>query len=145
MTGHRATPSNRERGLREVIELADRALTESILQRTVGYRPRILEGRILVALREHDGPLMSEHARPLVVQQPTLSKAIDRMAAAQLVQRRTPAHDHRLTLVHLAQRGVQLAAKLLLDIQQQGVDRGRVWEGVTSQAQGGTDPSHQPV
>jgi hypothetical protein len=100
VTGHRVTPSNRERGLREVVDLADRALTESIPQRTGGYRPRTLDGRILVALREHDGPLMSELARRLVVQQPTLSKAIDQMAAVQLVRRRTPADDHRLTLVH---------------------------------------------
>jgi DNA-binding MarR family transcriptional regulator len=116
VTGHRATPSNRERGLREVIELADRALTESILQRTGGYRPRTLEGRILVALREHNGPLMSELARRLVVKQTTLSKAIDRMAAAQLVRRLTPTDDRRLALVHLTERGLQLATKLVLDI-----------------------------
>ena len=114
--GHRATPFSREKGLREVIELAHRALTESILERTTGHRLRPLEGRILAALGEHDGPLMSELAQRLVVKQPTLSKAIDRMAAAQLVRRRTPADDHRLALVHLTERGLQLATKLVLDI-----------------------------
>jgi DNA-binding MarR family transcriptional regulator len=116
VTVHRATPSNRERGLREVIELAHCALTESILGRTGGHWHRRLEGRILAALREHDGPLMSELARRLVVKQPTLSKAIDRMAAAQLVRRLTPTDDRRLALVHLTERGLQQATKLVLDI-----------------------------
>jgi DNA-binding MarR family transcriptional regulator len=116
MMGHRATPFNPEKGMREVIELARRALTESILERTAGHRLRPLEGRVLAALGEHDGPLMSELARRLVIKQPTLSKAIDRMAAAQLVRRRTPTEDHRRAHVHLTERGLQLATKLVLDI-----------------------------
>jgi DNA-binding MarR family transcriptional regulator len=112
----RATSFNREKGLREVLDLAHRALTESILERTAGHRLRPLEGRILAALGEHDGPLMSELASRLVVKQPTLSKAIDRMAAAQLVRRRTPTKDHRLAHVHLTERGLQLATKMVLDI-----------------------------
>jgi MarR family transcriptional regulator, lower aerobic nicotinate degradation pathway regulator len=113
---HRATPLNREKGLREVFDLAHRALTESFLERTAGHRLRPLEGRILAALGEHDAPLMSELARRLVVKQPTLSKAIDRMAAARLVRRRTPADDHRLAHVHLTDRGLKLATKLVSDI-----------------------------
>jgi MarR family transcriptional regulator, organic hydroperoxide resistance regulator len=114
--GHRATPLNRERGLREVIDLAHRALTESIHERAARHALRPLEGRILAALGEHDGPLMSELARRLVVKQPTLSKAIDRMVAAQLVRRRTPVDDRRRALVHLTERGLPLATKLALDI-----------------------------
>jgi DNA-binding MarR family transcriptional regulator len=60
---------------------------------------------------------MSELAGRLVIKQPTLSKAIDRMEAAQLVRRRTPVDDHRRALVHLTERGLQLATKSVMDIQ----------------------------
>ena len=118
MAGHRATPLNRERGLAEVIELAYCALTESILEQTRSQRLRPIEWRILAVLGKHDGLLMMELGKRSVVRQATLSKAIDRMAAAQLVRRRTLSDDHRRTLVHLTGRGLHLATRLVLNIRQ---------------------------
>ena len=114
--GHRVTPFNREKGLAEVIELAYCALTESILERNGRHRLRPIEWRILAVLGDRDGLLMTELGERSLVRQPTLSKAIDRMAAAQLVRRLTPTDDRRLALVHLTERGLQLATKLVLDI-----------------------------
>jgi MarR family transcriptional regulator, organic hydroperoxide resistance regulator len=118
MMGHRATPFDRERGLAEVIELAYCVLTERILKRTGGHRLRPIEWRVLAVLGERDGLLMTELAKRSVVRQPTLSKAIDRMVAARLVRRRTPSHDHRRSLVHLTERGLQLATQVVLNIRQ---------------------------
>jgi MarR family transcriptional regulator, organic hydroperoxide resistance regulator len=114
--GHRATPCFRGKRLAELIALADCALTESIRDQTGGLRP--IEWRILAALSERDGLLMTELARRSVVRQPTLTKAIDRLAAAQLVRRRTPSDDHRCSLIHLTERGLPLATQLVLNIRQ---------------------------
>jgi MarR family transcriptional regulator, lower aerobic nicotinate degradation pathway regulator len=116
--GHRVAPFNREKGLAEVIELASCALTESILKRTGRHRLRTIEWRILAVLGKRDGLLMTELGERSLVRQPTLSKAIDRMAAAQLVRRRTPRNDHRRSLVHLTERGMQLATQVVLNIRQ---------------------------
>jgi DNA-binding MarR family transcriptional regulator len=116
--GHRVTPFNREKGLAEVIELAYCALTESILERNGRHRLRPIEWRILAVLGDRDGLLMTELGERSLVRQPTLSKAIDRMAAAQLVRRRTPSDDHRRSHVHLTERGLRLATQVVLNIRQ---------------------------
>jgi DNA-binding MarR family transcriptional regulator len=66
-----------------------------------------------------DGRAFDDRAcQAIDIRQPTLSKLIDRMAAAQLVQRRTPSDDHRRSHIHLTTRGLPLATKLALNIRQ---------------------------
>jgi DNA-binding MarR family transcriptional regulator len=104
--------------LAELLVLADHVMTESIGKQIEGHGLSSIEWRILAALSERDGLPMAELARRLVVKHPTVTKAIDRMEAAQLVRRRTPSEDRRRAIVHLTERGLQLATPLALRIRQ---------------------------
>jgi MarR family transcriptional regulator, organic hydroperoxide resistance regulator len=52
-------------------------------------------------------------AQTVLFRQPTLSKAIDRMERARLVERRMSAGDRRQSLIYLTERGRHLTAPLL--------------------------------
>jgi MarR family transcriptional regulator, organic hydroperoxide resistance regulator len=71
------------------------------------------EWRVLAALAERDGLRMGDLAQTVFYRQPTLSKAIDRIERALLVQRRVSPEDRRQVLVVLTKRGRQLAAPLV--------------------------------
>lgn len=73
----------------------------------------VTEWRVLAALSGREGIAMTELADLVLFKQPTLTKAIDRMERAQLVQRRTPSDDRRRTLVYLTERGSRISAPLL--------------------------------
>jgi DNA-binding MarR family transcriptional regulator len=75
---------------------------------------------------------MSELAELVLFKQPTLTKAIDRMERAQLVQRRTPSDDRRRTLVYLTERGRRTSAPLLLRARQHESSLDRVLGEVQS-------------
>ena len=121
MKSHRLTWLDREKGLAEIIDLAYCESTASMLARKGRYRPQSLEWRILGVLGKRDGLLMSDLGKRAAVRQPTLSKAIDRMAAAKLLRRRTSSADHRRALIHLTEQGQQLARQLISDTRQHEV------------------------
>lgn len=73
----------------------------------------VLEWRVLASLAEGDGRPMSEVARLVLAKQPTLTKLIDRMAAAGLVRRGRSKTDRRQCLVYITTAGRRRVTPLL--------------------------------
>lgn len=97
----------------ELLARANHLLAESFYAQVKWHGLSATEWRVLAALNERDGVPMTELAELVLFKQPTLTKAIDRMERAQLVQRRTPSEDRRRTLVHLTERGRRISAPLV--------------------------------
>ncbi|MGO8916421.1 MAG: MarR family winged helix-turn-helix transcriptional regulator [Stellaceae bacterium] len=102
----------------ELVARANHVLAQRFHEQVRGHGVSATEWRVLAALVEHDGVAMTELAELVLFKQPTLTKAVDRMERAQLVQRRTPAEDRRRTLVHLTERGRRIAAPLAAQARQ---------------------------
>jgi DNA-binding MarR family transcriptional regulator len=105
--------SENDESLAELLARANHLLADSFQHQVKWHGLSATEWRVLAALSERDGLAMTELAEQVLFKQPTLTKAIDRMERAQLVQRRTPNEDRRRTLVHLSERGKRIAAPLL--------------------------------
>jgi DNA-binding MarR family transcriptional regulator len=105
--------TEKDESLAEVLARANHLLATSFQQQLKWHGLSATEWRVLAALSERDGLAMTELAEQVLFKQPTLTKAIDRMERAQLVQRRTPNEDRRRTMVHLAERGKRVVAPLL--------------------------------
>jgi DNA-binding MarR family transcriptional regulator len=73
------------------------------------------EWRVLATLSDGDGLTIGELAAEVLAQQPTLTKLVDRMERAGLVERRGDAADGRRTLVFETARGHTLIAPLLTE------------------------------
>lgn len=71
------------------------------------------EWRVLATLSDGDGLTIGELAGDVLAQQPTLTKLVDRMERAGLVERRGDETDRRRTLVFETARGRTLVAPLL--------------------------------
>lgn len=71
------------------------------------------EWRVLATLSDGDGLTVGELAREVLAQQPTLTKLVDRMERAGLVERRGDETDGRRTLVFETARGRARVAPLL--------------------------------
>lgn len=63
------------------------------------------EWRVLQALADGHGRSMAALADAVLLNQPTLTKVVDRMASEALVYRRPHATDRRKVVVHLAAKG----------------------------------------
>jgi DNA-binding MarR family transcriptional regulator len=74
-----------------------------------------IEWRVLATLSDGDGLTIGELAREVLAQQPTLTKLVDRMERAGLVERRGDETDGRRTLVFETPRGRARVAPLLLE------------------------------
>jgi DNA-binding MarR family transcriptional regulator len=79
------------------------------------------EWRVLATLSDGDGLTIGELAHEVLTQQPTLTKLVDRMERAGLVERRGDATDGRRTLVFETARGRARVAPLL--VQAKGHER----------------------
>src|ERR1700730_10991796 len=110
--------SENDESLAELLARANHLLADSFQHQVKWHGLSATEWRVLAALSERDGLAMTELAEQVLFKQPTLTKAIDRMERAQLVQRRTPNEDRRRTLVHLSERGKRIAAPLLQSARQ---------------------------
>jgi DNA-binding MarR family transcriptional regulator len=71
------------------------------------------EWRVLATLSDGDGLTVGELAREVLTQQPTLTKLVDRIEHAGLVERRGDEADGRRTLVFATARGRARVAPLL--------------------------------
>jgi len=71
------------------------------------------EWRVLATLSDGDGLTIGELAGDVLAQQPTLTKLVDRMERAGLVERRGDESDGRRTRVFETARGRTLVAPLL--------------------------------
>jgi DNA-binding MarR family transcriptional regulator len=109
----RDDPRHREESLADLLARANYLVSESFNEQLRDHGLSATEWRVLAALSDHDGVKMTELAELVLFKQPTLTKAIDRMEMAQLVQRRTPDEDRRRTLVFLTERGRRVAAPLV--------------------------------
>jgi DNA-binding MarR family transcriptional regulator len=74
-----------------------------------------IEWRVLATLSDGDGLTIGELAREVLAQQPTLTKLVDRMERAGLVERRGDETDGRRTLVFETARGRARVAPLLVE------------------------------
>jgi len=66
----------------------------------------------LLHLSEQEGMIQSELADCLCVQQATVTRMLDRLANAELVERRKDAEDQRVSRVYLTERGRSLLAPI---------------------------------
>jgi DNA-binding MarR family transcriptional regulator len=110
--------AEREESLGGLLARASHLLSTSFSRQVKGHGISPTAWRVLGALAERDGLTMTELAELVLFKQPTLTKAIDRMERAQLVQRQTPAEDRRRTLVYLTERGHRAVAPLVLRARQ---------------------------
>ena len=72
-----------------------------------------LEWRVLATLSDREGRTIGDLAHTVVAQQPTLTKAIKKMAAAGLVRTASGDDDQRKTLVYETSKGVELVSRLI--------------------------------
>lgn len=73
--------------------------------------------RALAILTVHDGLPIGELAIFAVVEQSTLSRALDGLEQDGLIRRATDAQDQRSSRIHLTQQGAATAARLWPDMQ----------------------------
>jgi MarR family transcriptional regulator, organic hydroperoxide resistance regulator len=111
----------RDESLADLLARANFLLSESFHDQLKNHGLSATEWRVLAALSDHDGVKMTELADLVLFKQPTLTKAIDRMERAQLVQRRTPDEDRRRTLVFLTERGRRVVTPLVQRARQHDV------------------------
>lgn len=104
--------------LSDLLARASHLMTECLHTPAEWRGVRVNEWRVLATLAEQDGVSMTELAARVLSKQPTLTKAIDRMERAGLVERRTPENDRRRTLVFATARGRSLAVPLLSEARQ---------------------------
>ncbi len=71
------------------------------------------EWRVLLHLRGSDGDMtVSGLANACLVQQPTMTKLLDRMVQSGLVARHPQPSDRRVVLMRMTERGAQIASEL---------------------------------
>lgn len=109
----REEASVRDESMVDVLARAYHLLAESFHEQVRWHGLAVTEWRVLAVLADQDGIAMTELAELVLFKQPTLTKAVDRMERAQLVQRRTPTEDRRRTHVYLTERGRRAAMPLV--------------------------------
>jgi DNA-binding MarR family transcriptional regulator len=103
----------REERLIDLLARANHVLAEGFHAQVRARGLSVTEWRVLAALAERDGVPMMDLGQKVLFKQPTLTKVIDRMERASLVQRRTAPEDRRRTLVDLTEDGRRLVTPLL--------------------------------
>ena len=88
---------------------AHRTLAASLLSQ-VGLHPG--QEALLMELWDHDGRTQADLAESLGVEPPTVTKMLQRMEHADLVDRRPDATDRRAIRVHLTSKGRRLKGKV---------------------------------
>lgn len=81
----------------------------------------LLEWRVLAALHDMPSEAVTGLARLCLVQQPTMTKVLNRMARKGIVRRRQSERDRRVVLVSLTDQGTELARAL--------TEQARLFEG----------------
>ena len=69
--------------------------------------------RVLAALREHDGRRMGDLSRTTSIEVSTLTRLVDNMEKAGLVERRRDAEDARAVALHVTAAGRRLTRRIL--------------------------------
>lgn len=84
---------------------AERRVNRPLARLLRGAGLTLDEWRVLQALADGHGRSMAALAEAVLLNQPTLTKVVDRMASEALVYRRPHATDRRKVVVHLAAKG----------------------------------------
>jgi DNA-binding MarR family transcriptional regulator len=117
MKSHRSRPAAGRAFVRDYLPYllgqANHAVHQGFAARLRAAGLASTEWRVLATLSDGDGLTVGELAREVLAQQPTLTKVVDRMERAGLVERRGDAADGRRTLVFATARGRTLVAPLL--------------------------------
>jgi MarR family transcriptional regulator, organic hydroperoxide resistance regulator len=108
----------REANLAELLARANHLIGESLYEGLKSHGLSAAEWRVLGALSEHDGLKMAELAELLLFKQPTLTKVIDRMERAELVERQASSVDRRCMIARLTERGRRVAVPLTSRLRQ---------------------------
>lgn len=102
-----------ENGLAALLAQANHLLTQGLHKQIKRRGLTITQWRVLAALSERDGITMAKLAKMVLLKQPTLTKAIDRMEEAHLVQRRIQLEDRRRIEIHITESGQRVVTPLL--------------------------------
>ena len=97
----------REPSLQSLLSQASRRATADLEQVLRPEGVPVECWRVLEVLADESGRSMSALADAVSMKLPSLSKAIDRMVAAALVQRAPDPHDQRRVLVYISDFGLQ--------------------------------------
>lgn len=114
----RADGRKRQAKLTELVARASYLMSESFGETLRRQGVSAAEWRVLRALAESDALKMSALAAIVLFKPPTLTKVIDRMERAGLVERRASLADRRCMMVGLTERGRQMATPLVLRLKQ---------------------------
>jgi DNA-binding MarR family transcriptional regulator len=72
--------------------------------------------RILQVVADEQGHSMGELAAQVLLNNPALTKNIDKLVSRGLVQRAPDEHDSRKVLVYISDRGLEMVARLKLSV-----------------------------
>lgn len=78
--------------------------------------------RMLATLAQTNGRTVGELAEEMILQQPTVTKIVDRLANEGLVERQSSANDRRQVIVRLTARGTALICSLQKEATQHQVE-----------------------
>ncbi len=92
---------------------AGHAISEEFLKEIEKQKLTVTEWRVLATLSDGDGLTIGQLADMVIAKQPTVTKIIDRMSEAGLVERHTGQVDKRQTTIYTTERGKELVRDLL--------------------------------
>jgi len=102
-----------ERLLADLLARASHAVVQGFADELRRRGASLPVWRVLAALSARPGETVTGLAEACLLQQPTMTKLLDRMARDGLVTRAQDARDRRLIRVALTPRGERVASKLL--------------------------------
>jgi len=72
-----------------------------------------IQAMVLFFLQKKDGSSLTDISSGLMLENPTVTGLIDRLEKSNYVKRSINPNDHRVSLVHITQKGRQVASKAL--------------------------------
>ncbi|MCK8786189.1 MarR family transcriptional regulator [Roseomonas sp. NAR14] len=115
MTGESANASDRliDDFLPYLLARASHVVSAEFHGRLRGLKVSAPKWRVLAALSSNDGETVSGLAESCMLQQPTMTKLLDRMVRDRLVTRAPDARDRRVVRISLTERGRAAVSELL--------------------------------
>ncbi|CAN5264668.1 MarR family transcriptional regulator [soil metagenome] len=99
--------------LSSLLMRAGHAISEDFLKEIEKQKLAVTEWRVLATLSDGDGLTIGQLSDMVIAKQPTVTKIIDRMSDAGLVERHTGQVDKRQTTIYTTEKGKELVKDLL--------------------------------
>ncbi|HEU4623020.1 MAG TPA: MarR family transcriptional regulator [Burkholderiaceae bacterium] len=99
--------------LSSLLVRASHAISADFIKEIERQKLSVTEWRVLATLSDGDGLTIGQLADIVIAKQPTVTKIIDRMSDAGLVQRQTGEIDRRQTTIYTTEQGKDLVRDLL--------------------------------